>query len=68
MVQLRLATQSAPTSPIVDNKLTFEKVRHWTWEQVSHWLQENNFKEYERLFAGQHPLLYAISSNNPASN
>ncbi|CAG8750717.1 10966_t:CDS:10, partial [Dentiscutata erythropus] len=31
--------------------ITFESVRQWKVDQVSNWLQENNFMEYQKLFA-----------------
>jgi len=53
MVQIALIPiESLPPSPTVDKHITFEAVRLWKGEQVSRWLQENNFKEYETVFAG----------------
>ncbi|CAG8493761.1 7045_t:CDS:10 [Paraglomus occultum] len=52
MVQIALTPiESLPPSPTVDKHITFEAVRLWKGEQVSRWLQENNFKEYEAVFA-----------------
>ncbi|CAI2167625.1 13677_t:CDS:10 [Funneliformis geosporum] len=43
---------SAPSSPGVEreSRITFENVRQWKLEQVSYWLQENNFREYQKIF------------------
>ncbi|GBC03541.1 hypothetical protein RclHR1_05190005 [Rhizophagus clarus] len=43
--------ESVPSSPNAENRITFETVRQWKFEQVSYWLQENNFKEYQKIFA-----------------
>ncbi|CAB4445937.1 unnamed protein product [Rhizophagus irregularis] len=42
---------STPPSPIVDCRLTFESVRNWKYDQVACWLQENNFREYQKVFS-----------------
>jgi hypothetical protein len=44
---------SVPSSPIVDCVLTFESVRNWKYDQVAYWLQENNFREYQKVFSGK---------------
>ncbi|CAJ0631016.1 144_t:CDS:10 [Entrophospora sp. SA101] len=41
---------SSPPSPTIEGRITIESVRHWKLDQVSNWLQENNFREYQRLF------------------
>ncbi|RIA83012.1 kinase-like domain-containing protein [Glomus cerebriforme] len=52
MTQIHISPmESVPSSPNVENRITFESVRQWKFEQVSYWLQENNFKEYQKLFA-----------------
>jgi len=40
-------------SPTVDCRLTFESVRNWKYDQVAYWLQENNFREYQKIFSGK---------------
>jgi mitogen-activated protein kinase kinase kinase len=44
---------STPPSPIVDCRLTFENVKNWKYDQVAYWLQENNFREYQKVFSGK---------------
>ncbi|PKY39754.1 Pkinase-domain-containing protein [Rhizophagus irregularis] len=52
MTQIHITPmESVPSSPNVENRITFESVRQWKLEQVSYWLQENNFKEYQKIFA-----------------
>ncbi|CAG8474800.1 5382_t:CDS:10 [Funneliformis caledonium] len=52
-VALTHNSKSAPPSPGVEreSRITFEIVRQWKLEQVSYWLQENNFREYQKIFA-----------------
>ncbi|CAG8664532.1 6981_t:CDS:10, partial [Acaulospora morrowiae] len=40
-----------PSSPTVNGHISFETVRKWKTEHVNIWLQENNFPEYQQLFA-----------------
>ncbi|CAG8705045.1 3042_t:CDS:10 [Gigaspora margarita] len=42
--------ESTSSAKAIDG-ITFESVRRWSIEQVSNWLQENNFKEHQKLFA-----------------
>ncbi|CAG8492937.1 10194_t:CDS:10 [Racocetra fulgida] len=44
------AVELASLAKVIDG-ITFESVRRWSIEQVSIWLQENNFKEHQKLFA-----------------
>lgn len=58
MTQIHISPmESVPSSPNVENRITFESVRQWKFEQVSYWLQENNFKEYQKIFAGNLKLI-----------
>jgi mitogen-activated protein kinase kinase kinase len=49
---------STPPSPTVDCSLTFESVRSWKYDQVAYWLQENNFREYQKVFSGKKSLFF----------
>ncbi|CAG8489781.1 8041_t:CDS:10 [Acaulospora morrowiae] len=42
---------SSPSSPTANGYISFETVRNWKTEHVNIWLQENNFPEYQQLFA-----------------
>ncbi|CAG8851794.1 10650_t:CDS:2, partial [Racocetra persica] len=44
------AVEPASSAKAIDG-ITFESVRRWSIEQVTIWLQENNFKEHQKLFA-----------------
>ncbi|CAI2186005.1 3755_t:CDS:10 [Funneliformis geosporum] len=42
---------STPQSPTVNCRFTFDNVRNWKYDQVACWLQENNFREYQKVFS-----------------